>query len=530
MPAVVWPFTDTESNVPSYQDFDVATFMPRFCSAQAPKVAFLGDSTTLRTGNNSVGSDDNLAGYIMTRLREDNPSKSITFGNYAIPGSTLGRTPDTGTTLLGIGYSLPSWFTPTSSTWMSFVQSFAPDVLFVNFGINDAYTFTTGTLVTFLTSVCGWTKVPDIVFITNKGGTNNPTQSWIDGRLNAAALLRTISLSNARGISISNLPRIGILDVGRQFHRMVNGFDPCIQTLADVAVSSPVTTFPYSGQKTDGDLWFDFTFAGQGSAMQAAGTTITVGLGDPNGSTGASSFIVFSSPSGGQFYGNYYGGGSVSALSTNTNTWVAGTINIQIRVSGTHLLVYQNGTLAHDTQVVRYAGPFVPTVTLTNPHASPSMTINRLSIGKCRRVPPSMSTLEAYGPLDGSGNGINHGTSLSLNAIDRHLLQRLSFVAPLQFPGRLHTVAGAATLARDETVLGINKGTGAATVVNLPANPIPFKEYVVVDVKADAATNNITLTPASGNINGSATNVINTNRGYRRIFHDTTEWKIVGSA
>ena len=52
----------------------------------------------------------------------------------------------------------------------------------------------------------------------------------------------------------------------------------------------------------------------------------------------------------------------------------------------------------------------------------------------------------------------------------------------------------------------------------------------MVDVKADAATNNITLTPASGNINGAATSVINTNRGYRRILHDTTEWKIVGSA
>lgn len=530
MPTVVWPYTDTESNVPTFQDFDVAQFMPRFCATQSPKVAFIGDSTTLRTGNNSIGQDDNLVGYLMGRLREDNPTKTITFGNYAIGGSTLFNYNQTGVTIAGAGMTLPSWFTPTSSTWISFVQTFAPDVVFVNWGVNDAYTFTTSSLVSFLTTVCGFTKVPDIVFLTNKGSTSNPTQAYYDGRLNAAALIRTVSQSNGKGFAVTNLPRVGAIDIGRQFNRMVNGFDPCVQSLSQVVSGTVVSSFPYTGPKTDGDLWLNITFPGLGSAMQAAGTTVTVGLGDPNGADGGSSFVVFSSPSASQFYANYYGGGSVSNQSVNTNTWAAGDINIQIHVSGSRLLVYNNGTVAHDTQVVRYAGPFIPKITLANPPGSPTMTINSLAIGKCRRVPPAMSALEAYGPLDGSGNGINHGTSLSLNAIDGHLLQRLSFAAPVQFPGRLHTAAGAAALARDESLLGINKGTGAATVVNLPANPIPFKEYVVVDVKADAATNNITLTPASGNINGSATNVINTNRGYRRIFHDTTEWKIVGSA
>lgn len=530
MPAVVWPFTDTESNVPTSADFDVATFMPRFCATQAPKVAFIGDSTTLRSGNNAF-YDDNLVGVLMSRLREDNPGKTITFGNYAIGGSTFFNFNQTGTTLLGNGFTLPSWFSPTSSTWISFVQSFAPDVIFINFGVNDAYTLSTSTIITHLTSICGWTKVPDIVFITPKGAATNATQAWYDGRLNGAALIRTISQSNGLGLGISALPRVGFLDIGRQHRRIVDGFDPCVQSMETVVSGlSGITTFPYNMAKTDGDLYLNFTFPGQGAALQAASTSITLGLGDPNGSTGGASFVSFSSPVNPNFYANYYGGGGVANQSANQNNWVSGDINIIVSVVGSHLLVLCNGVIVHDKQVVRYAGPFVPRISLTNPPGSPSMTINTLAIGKNRRVPPALNLLEAYGPLAGTGNGINHGTSRSLASIDKHYLQRLSFAAPLEFPGRLHTAAGAATLLRDETFLGINKGTGAATVVNLPANPIPFKRYLVVDVKADAATNNITLTPASGNINGSATNVINTNRGYRWILHDTTEWKIVGSA
>lgn len=515
-------------------DFSARRHMPMFGGTTAPKVAIIGDSTALANGNNSVGYMDDLWGYLMTRLREDNPSKTITFGNYAIGGSTLSQTASTGTTLAGAGLSLPSWFSPTSSTWISFVQTFAPDTLFVNFGINDSYTLTTAVLVTFLTAVAGWTKVPDIIFITNKGanagaGGNYALATYQAGYLNAAAVLRSVSQSNARGFGISNLPNIGFLDVGRVFQMVTNGIDPCVQSLnVDATVSgTTASTFPYLLPATEGDMYLDITFPGQGSAIQAAGGVITITMGQPDGtSTGASNNIQFSSPAASNFYANYYGGASVAVYQNNLNNWAAGDVRMTIHISGSRLYVLTQGTVCLDGQVVRYAGPFVPRIALTNAWANPTCTITTYAAGKARRLRPSLSTLETYGALNGSGNGINHNTSIGLNSIDRWLLQQTDFNSETSSGGNQRTVtaAGAITVTRDDNTIFVNKSVGAATTVNLPAKPIPGRRLFIKDAKGDANVNNITITPASGNIDGSASLVINTAYGYATIAYNGTQW------
>ena len=44
------------------------------------------------------------------------------------------------------------------------------------------------------------------------------------------------------------------------------------------------------------------------------------------------------------------------------------------------------------------------------------------------------------------------------------------------------------------------------------------------DGNGDAAANNITLTPASGNIDGSGTYVMSTNYQSQTVIHNGTEW------
>ena len=74
--------------------------------------------------------------------------------------------------------------------------------------------------------------------------------------------------------------------------------------------------------------------------------------------------------------------------------------------------------------------------------------------------------------------------------------------------------------------ISINKTAGSATTVNLPASPTTGRTLVIKDDKGDAATNNITVTPAAGNIDNAASYVIRTNRGSIITTYDGTQWEV----
>jgi hypothetical protein len=89
------------------------------------------------------------------------------------------------------------------------------------------------------------------------------------------------------------------------------------------------------------------------------------------------------------------------------------------------------------------------------------------------------------------------------------------------------TAAGAITVsATTDEFICVNKTTGAATTVNLPASPATGLTYVIKDCKGDAATNNITVTPAAGNIDGASTFVMATNHQSANVLYDGTQWEI----
>ena len=105
----------------------------------------------------------------------------------------------------------------------------------------------------------------------------------------------------------------------------------------------------------------------------------------------------------------------------------------------------------------------------------------------------------------------------------RHLIGSLVYSNQLE-----KTDAGditAADLVNVGLIL-VNKTSGEATGITLPepAFTSNSQAFIIVDAKGDAGSNNITITPSSGTINGAATYVINVNYGAVQLVHDGTNW------
>lgn len=75
--------------------------------------------------------------------------------------------------------------------------------------------------------------------------------------------------------------------------------------------------------------------------------------------------------------------------------------------------------------------------------------------------------------------------------------------------------------------LCIRKSVGAAHAVTLPADPVFGQTVLVSDGKGDAGTNNITVSPASGTINGAASILIRAGYGSAKFRFNGTEWNTV---
>lgn len=104
---------------------------------------------------------------------------------------------------------------------------------------------------------------------------------------------------------------------------------------------------------------------------------------------------------------------------------------------------------------------------------------------------------------------------------------RQTFTSGINYAVRVVTAAGAVTLTTSDYIVVVNKASGASTVVNLPGSPTKGDNYIIKDGKGDANTNNLTVTPASGNIDGTGTYVMNTNYQSATVVYNGTQWNLI---
>ncbi len=92
---------------------------------------------------------------------------------------------------------------------------------------------------------------------------------------------------------------------------------------------------------------------------------------------------------------------------------------------------------------------------------------------------------------------------------------------------RIGLVTPITTTATDRVVVCKLTSPGAVAV-NLHASPATGDRVSIIDGTGDAGSNNITVTPAAGLINGSATLVISTNYGRADLVYSGSAWLSVG--
>ena len=89
------------------------------------------------------------------------------------------------------------------------------------------------------------------------------------------------------------------------------------------------------------------------------------------------------------------------------------------------------------------------------------------------------------------------------------------------------TAAGSVTITTADCNVDIDKTTGAATAVALPATPPAGTTFTIADGKGDSQANPITISPAAGTISGRSTYVLST-PGYPSVtvWYTGTQWLV----
>jgi hypothetical protein len=92
-------------------------------------------------------------------------------------------------------------------------------------------------------------------------------------------------------------------------------------------------------------------------------------------------------------------------------------------------------------------------------------------------------------------------------------------------PVRIATTTPDTVLATD-SIVSYQLIVPGPVAVALPVG-VTGTVYYLKDGTGDAATNNITITPAAGTIDGAATATINTNFGALTLAYTGTKWEII---
>jgi hypothetical protein len=162
-----------------------------------------------------------------------------------------------------------------------------------------------------------------------------------------------------------------------------------------------------------------------------------------------------------------------------------------------------------------------PTDTSRAPLASPTFT-GTVTI-------PSGASIAGFAPLASPAlTGTPTAPTAAANTSTTQIATT-AFVVGQQLlsPVSVFTSVGSYTVSATDEYVIINKTAGAATGVTLPSSPATGRMITIKDGKGDAATNNITVTPAAGTIDGAASLVMDQPYEAYSLIYNGTQWNIV---
>lgn len=399
-----------------------------FSTASAPVVVIAGDSIATDTPTTTADEIDSLWGSLQRALVSQSPSTTITFHNRAIGGATW--TNLNAATLASTGLTLPSWATGDAGAqpWLDYIETLAPDLLFLALGMNDRQNFGTQQVRAALATINAWAKVPDIVFIT----------PMVPSRMTANSNLSSFDAQNGRHFvagylrSKARYDGYGLIDLHRQYCITREGFDPDSSSFLRGHVSTS-----FSLPKTETTYCQDFVFKFQFSATAGfwTGRRLRVDLSPRYANS--ESWVEIYNDAGNmacEFVeiddapGRYLQ--VTSAIATDTS----GTRTITVGLKGSEIRIEYEGSVIYAGKVRRHGGLFQPRVEWTD--ASATALSIEFWYGVFARYMPQLTDSEMWG--DGtvvSGNDQNHPTSLGAalvysQAIDAQDLRRMAGVVP----------------------------------------------------------------------------------------------------
>lgn len=403
-----------------------------FSASATPIVCVSGDSTMTDGANNDIGGASGLGNFynvLQRRMVADNPSKTITFINVAVGGST--------------------WASFNAGTQVSTMLTDGCDTVFIGLGVNDVYNVSIDKINTAITALTAGAKVPDIILVTNKPATNNPgagapfnTPAWQVGAQTSASIERLMAITNNAISAIPNAPNIGLIDLGRYFTMIEYGFDPVNQylQLQPAAVVSGISSFPYTFPTSqNGDFQADFTLVGaaSGFASGAGITNIILLLSQPP--SGVPSGVALQiTPSGGvSFAARGFAGSGLVTLATG-GTIGAANIHVIAEVHQEQLRVTVNNTVLATLYLPRPVGNFQPTLTLSGTVGSVTMNVNAFAGAISQPATTVWADAGMYGLIGGlgnnGGNGINHAASIGISSVEELVLEGTDFRGSIPAP------------------------------------------------------------------------------------------------
>jgi len=470
---------------------------------QSPVCVLVGDSIATEEPTTTFSDSGSLYGVLRREFAIQNANLTPVWYNRALGASRFDHLSDNKyPTLDDTGLTVPAWpgVNTAADSWADALELLDPDVIFINFGMNDRDIFSAtnfiDVMLQFRAQSATYPNLQDcdIVFVTNmvphlySDTTNIGGTVAQNGRLFVAEQVRTFC----------QMYDFGYIDVGRAMCRQVAGFDPDRTHLRRDQFSESGTT-PQTFRECDRDFGLTFLMAPTGS-MWTSRIKLTLSQSENNaeswleifddGGNVAVEFVMDDSFPGSLYPGRY--NKTVSSVPAPTS---GDMMSFEVYVRGCWCSVVVEGTEIYGGVITRAGGRFEPELSYLDGRNKP-FTISSYYYGNFVETVPELSFTDFYGSTDDGGgvtggNDQNHPSSEGWGHVFAEALKNADLRMARGFAGGgVIETAGSVPVMPDDSTYTIDLGSrrtgvliigdnnaGVGAIVGFSADTVPVVHY-----------------------------------------------------